>query len=490
MDQVHVIRHQVLVEGRSQRSVARAHGVSRNTVKKYVAVSEPVFQKPKARRTRPVSDKARPRLEAICEEWSSRQTKKQRITATRLHEQLVSEEFEISETTVRLLFREWKRQRQEVFVPLTHRPGDSAQVDFFEVTVEVGGVRQKVWMFLMRLMHSGRDFAWLYERQDQVSFLDGHVRAFAHFGGVPARCVYDNLSAAVKRVLLPGRELTDRFRALASHYLFEPCFARVGTGHDKGGVEARGKGIRLQHLVPIPRGDSLAEIAADLLEKIERQAATRKDKSGQTVIEKFAAEAGALRALPAHAFEPRLVVSTTASRKSLVVIERETYSLPSHWQSLEVTAYLGATDVRFICREEIAVRERPSRHQANIQYRDYLEELSQKPQAVRQVAPDLLAELGAPWKRLWRLLEATHGGREAARIIARMLAAIVEHGEDSMTSALEEALTKTSERASELAAIAEAPPSEIEIPEPLRQYVVESASASDYDELLAEEVAS
>ena len=46
----------------------------------------------------------------------------------------------------------------------------------------------------MRLMHSGRDCVWLYERQDQLAFLDGHVRAFAHFGGVPRRSVYDNLS--------------------------------------------------------------------------------------------------------------------------------------------------------------------------------------------------------------------------------------------------------------------------------------------------------
>jgi hypothetical protein len=43
---------------------------------------------------------------------------------------------------------------------------------------DVAGVRVKAWMFVMRLTHSGRDFAWLYERQDQVSFLDGHVRAF------------------------------------------------------------------------------------------------------------------------------------------------------------------------------------------------------------------------------------------------------------------------------------------------------------------------
>jgi len=468
MDQVHVIRHQVLIEGRSQRSVSREHGVSRNTVRKYIEVSEPVFDRPTSRRRRPVTEAIEPRFAELIEDWSNRQTKKQRITAARLHDQLVSEGFAVSETTVRVLFREWKRKTQEVFVPLVHRPGDSAQVDFFEVTLEVGGVRQKAWMFVMRLMHSGRDFAWLYERQDQVAFLDGHVRAFAHFGGVPGRCVYDNLSAAVKRVLLPGRDLTARFMALASHYLFEPCFARVGTGHDKGGVEARGKGIRLQHLVPIPRGESVDEIAAELLGKIETQALRKRDKNGRTTLEKL----------------------TTANRKALVVIDRETYSLPSHWQSLDVTAYLGATDVRFVCREEIACRARPRPKQANIQYRDYLDELSRKPQAVRQVAPELLTELGAPWKKLWRLLELTHGGREAGRLVARLLAAIVEHGEDIVTGALGDAVKGAASQLKELAKLPSVAPTEIEIPEALRQYVVESASAADYDELLADEVAS
>jgi transposase len=56
----------------------------------------------------------------------------------------------------------------------------------------------------MRLMYSGRDFAWVYERQDQISFLDGHVRAFTHFDGVPARVAYDNLRAAVVRILVDG----------------------------------------------------------------------------------------------------------------------------------------------------------------------------------------------------------------------------------------------------------------------------------------------
>lgn len=44
MDQVHIIRHKVLVEGQAIRSVARQLGVSRNTVRKYLKQSEPKTQ--------------------------------------------------------------------------------------------------------------------------------------------------------------------------------------------------------------------------------------------------------------------------------------------------------------------------------------------------------------------------------------------------------------------------------------------------------------
>jgi hypothetical protein len=61
-------------------------------------------------------------------------------------------------TLVKEAVAEWKHQRREVFVPLTYRPGH-AEVDFFEVLVDVDGTRRKAWLFLMRLMYSGRDFA-------------------------------------------------------------------------------------------------------------------------------------------------------------------------------------------------------------------------------------------------------------------------------------------------------------------------------------------
>ena len=248
MDRVYVIKHKWHhegLEGLSIRKIARDLGVSRNTVRKYVEADGEPRRREASKRPQPVLDEVRERIDEILLEWGLRTTPKQRITGTLVHQQLQGEGYQVGSTTVRAYLAEKRRARQEVYLPLVWRAGDAAQVDFFEVTVEVAGERQKAWLFLLHLMYSGRDYAWLYERCNQVAFLDGHVRAFEHFGGVAQRCIYDNLKAAVKRRLGVERELSTRFLALCSHYLFEPCFARPGEGHDKGGVEARGKNVRL-----------------------------------------------------------------------------------------------------------------------------------------------------------------------------------------------------------------------------------------------------
>ena len=47
--------------------------------------------------------------------------------------------------------------------------------------------------------------------------------AFAFFGGVPRKVIYDNLKTVVDAVFAgKERQFNRRFLALASHYLFEP----------------------------------------------------------------------------------------------------------------------------------------------------------------------------------------------------------------------------------------------------------------------------
>jgi transposase len=483
MDQVHVIRHKVLIEGQSQRRVAREFGVSRVTVRKYLAQAVPTRQE-KAARRRPVWEQVAERVDTLLGESGAWTEKKQRLTATRLHEMLVAEGHQVGVTLVKAAVAEWKRRRREVFVPLVYRPGELADVDFFEVLVDEDGRRRKAWLFLLRLMYSGRDFGWIYHRQDQLAFLDGHVRAFAHLGGVPARIAYDNLRPAVVRILVGAeRQVTARFAALASHYLFEPCFCRPATGHDKGGVEARGKTARWQHLVPIPSAACLETINRELLGRLDARLATRRAETSETIGERWTVEGPALR-MAAVPFDPARTDVMSVSRRALVRLDGGTYSVPDRWAGLDITAHVGAEVVEFVGPDRCRIPHTRLRFGGrSIDYRHYLHSLSTKPQAVRQVLPDLLEDLGEPFATVWQYLEAVHGPRESARLFARILGEVERRGATIVVPALRAALSNGTPL---LLAVAAADARTVAVaadvvPGPLARVVVTSSCAADYD---------
>ena len=68
MDQVHAVRHKVLVEERSQRAVARELGLARVTVRKYLDQAVPVRTGLAPPRARPVWDKIGERVQALLTE--------------------------------------------------------------------------------------------------------------------------------------------------------------------------------------------------------------------------------------------------------------------------------------------------------------------------------------------------------------------------------------------------------------------------------------
>jgi len=478
MDQVIVVRHKVLVEGKSRRAVARELGISRVTIKRYLEGAAVGVRKPTPRRS-PITDAVRARVAELLADSARWTTGKHQLTATRLHRMLRDEGHRVGVWVVKQLVREWRRRRQEVFVPLVYKPGDLAEVDFFQVFVDVDGARGKAWMFVLRLMHSGRDFAWLYPRQDQVCFLDGHVRAFAHLGGVPRRIAYDNLKAAVAKMLAGSeRVLAPRFAALSSHYLFEASFARPRTGHDKGGVEARGKGIRWQELVPIPSGPSLSAISAGLLARLDERA------THAPIAQSFADEVSVLLPTPPP-FESAAFRSVSVSRSALVKIVGARYSVWSEWARKDVRAYAGVDRVVIVGPDGRRVEHpRMPFGGRSIDYRHYLPELARKPQAVRQVADELLRDIGAPYDALWRQLVEHRGPKDAARVLAKVLAAIVERGDDLVRTVVARALDSGEHVLIALRSPANAPTSTLAVPSSLVGVEVSAGSAADYDRLL------
>ena len=399
--------------------------MARGTVDRYVDGAEPGKRKP-AERPSPKRAKTQAQLEKLIGETAV--AKKQQLTAQRAHELLRGGGVNVGYSLVKEVMAERRRASKEVFVPLEYAPGELAEVDFFEVDVVVDGEPVTAFMFLMRLMASSRDFCWLYPRQDQVCFLDGHVRAFEHFGVVPSRAAYDNLKAAVKRHLVGSeRELSARFLAMTVHYALEASFCRPRTGHDKGGVESRGKAIRLQSMVPVPSGGTLDEVAAGVLADVDRRFWLRADAQAR-----WAAESSAMHALPRRPFDARKQnIAVPVSSTATVVIEGATYSVPSSWARSTATSYAGVLEVEVVHKSSSIKRQRIPKGQRDIDYAaHYLDVLSTKPQAVRQVADKLMAQLGGAFPGFWATLVEDNGPRDGARKMARILKGIIDLGRD------------------------------------------------------------
>jgi len=478
MDLVAVIRHKVLTEGVPIREVSRQLGLSRKAIRRYVRAPAVPLPRPTTPRTAPVRDAVAADAQAI---WNDRGTftaGKQRLTAGRLTELLAARGHAVSARTVRRLVADLRAQAREVTVPLVYAPGEVAQVDFFEVWIDLATGRQKAWMFLLRLMYSGRDFATICLRQDTTWFLAAHLAAFTHLAGLVAAIAYDNLTAAVARVLVGApRALRPRFAAFAAHYALEPRFCRPGEGHDKGGVERRGGHIRHQHLVPIPHGESLAGINAALQARLDTQFFASPARAAA-----WDREAAALRGLPTLPHDPSEVHLIQLRHHASYRVGGAHYSVPSRWCGHAIEVRVGPETVVFARGREVATHPRQPFGGRSIDYRHLLAPLAQKPQALRQVARELVAQFGPPWPALWAALCTRHSPDEieAARRLAPWLTVADREGLAAVAPRMTAALA-----AGTLVAVADAtaPPPPTTVPAALRDYVVEAPDLTRYDAL-------
>ncbi len=184
------VRRAVHVEGRSQREVAREFGLARKTVRKMLEYPVP----PGYQRQKPVW---RPKLgpwkgaiDAILEEDKNR-PRRQRHTAKRIFERLREEHgYTGGYTIVKDYVRQSKLGAREMFVPLSHAPGE-AQADFGEALVVIAGVECEAHYLAFDLPHSDDCFVVAFPAETTEAFLEGHVHAFTYFGGVPTRILYD-----------------------------------------------------------------------------------------------------------------------------------------------------------------------------------------------------------------------------------------------------------------------------------------------------------
>ena len=446
VDERESIRRAYFLEDRSVRQIARELHHSPRTIHKAISSAAPEARERRAREC-PVLGPYESRIQELLVE-NTRLPRKQQYTGRRIYHQIRSEGYAGAESTVRRYIGQLRgdQKRRDVYIPLEFDAGTDAQVDWGEGVVIMRGVPVTAELFMMRLCYSRRLFVMAFPFQKQEAFFLGHVRAFHHFGGVPRRLSYDNLTTAVQRIL-KGRNRTEQeaFIVFRSHYLFESHFCTPYQPHEKGGIESDVGFARRNYLVPPPEVASFQELNELLVQKCLEDDSRTVDGQDKTIGEAWEQEKTHLLPLPQHDYECCVTRSVRVNPYSQVQFETNRYSVPVEkaYRNLVLKAY--PFQVKILHQDQVlATHPRcMGSHEEVIDPLHYLPLLEQRPGAFQHAKPM------RRWREQWpptydKLLshlrsqsDGMGGIREFIKILKLHQDHPVQHVEQAVQMALE-----------------------------------------------------
>ena len=445
-----VIRRWHLREQMPIREIARRTGLSRNTIRKYLAgdIVEPRYP----RRRSPS------KLDAFAEKltgWlkiEAGRGRKQRRSLKQLHADLVALGYDGSYDRVTAFARAWRQAQQKaartagrgVFVPLVFAPGEAFQFDWSEDWAVIAGERVKLQIAQFKLSHSRAFLLRAYPLQTHEMLFDAHNHAFQVLGGVPRRGIYDNMKTAVDRVRSgKAREVNARFAAMVSHFLFDAEFCNPASGWEKGQIEKNVQDARHRIWHRAPGFGSLADLNVWLQGRcVELWHDIRHPECReQSVAEVWAREQAELMPVP-RPFDGFVEHTKRVSPTCLVHFERNRYSVPASFANRPVSLRVYAERVVIAAEGNVlAEHRRVIQRDHNrpgvtcYDWRHYLAVAQRKPGALRNGAPFL--QLPEAFKRLQAILLKRPGGD---REMVEILALVLHHDEQAVLAAVELAL--------------------------------------------------
>lgn len=362
------LAHHVAVlakQGTSRRAIARALGVSRNTVRTLLSAHERgrvlehvALSPPPTRAPRPAKiDAYKPRVAELLVRFPD-------ITAQRVFEILRDEGFTGGYSGVKQHVRAARPPPKPTpsRVTPTYGPGAMGESDWspYEVTFTTGA-KAIVQALSYVLVDSTRKYFGLYDSNDLHALMDGHDRAFARLGGCAHQCKYDSQKPVVLRWECNQPIYNPRFLAFASHYEFRPLAVRRGHPNDKPRTERSFWEVERSFLNGREFRD-LDDMRAQLAHWLDTIVDHRK-RGQRTALERFDEERPHLVPLPRHPYDTARVVYRVCGIDGFVAWRGNHYAVPyDHVTDLlpvritQRELFVYAADLRCVARHELAPR--------------------------------------------------------------------------------------------------------------------------------------
>jgi transposase len=446
VDKIERIRQAYYREGKSMRQIEREYHHSRHTIKKALGSPEEGQYTLKEPREAPVLGPYKERVKEL-EAENERLPGKHRLTGHRIFQLLQKEGYAGSESGVLVYLWQLRKAKRKVkvYLPLEFEPGEDGQVDWGEAQVILNGVLVTVQLFVLRLCYSRKIFVMAFPSQKQECFYAGHVAAFAYFGGVPRRLSYDNLKAAVKRVLQGrNRQQQERFIVFRSDYLFESHFCNPGGGNDKGRVEDGVGYARRNFMTPLLEAADYADLNEQLRQACEQDDQRRIDRQPQTIGEAWQQERPLLRPLPAQAFDCCREVTARLNGYSQVVVETNRYSVPTDRALAQMRVKLYPFEIKLYRPDEpepVAVHPRCyERGQDILEPLHYLPLLAQRPGAFHHAQP--IRQWRSSWPAVYEQLLAELQRRQPEGVGVRQFIQVLQLHQHYPAELVEQAVSQ------------------------------------------------
>jgi hypothetical protein len=243
--------------GATIRGLARASGLSRNTIKKYILAAQSIGltnNGPPPAESQIVSlvqlnvagrHPATIPTEGVLGPWADqihRWLKDERLELTRIQELLEKHNCTVAYTSLRRFVarRGWGKNNQSTVRMPDTEPGEVAEMDFGRLGMlwdPESGRKILAWVMVIVLSYSRHCFVWPMFRQQLSDVIEGLEACWTFFGGIPRYLIIDNFPAAVAGMDPLNPRLTRGFLEYVQCRGFFADPARVRHPQDKPKVE-------------------------------------------------------------------------------------------------------------------------------------------------------------------------------------------------------------------------------------------------------------